>query len=61
MIILYDGSKMTVVQQNLLRSLILQKYPAGSEAGAGSEAMPDVLYVTGAYAPVGTDVNGDIF
>ena len=48
-------SAKAVVQQNLLRSLILQKYPAGSEAGAGSEAMSEVLFVTEAGAPVKTE------
>ena len=48
-------SAKAVVQQNLLRSQILQKYPAGPEAGAGSEAMSKVLFVTEAVAPVETE------
>ena len=47
----------SVVQQNLLRALILQKNPAGSEAGAGSEAMPQILFEAEAGAPVETEAD----
>ena len=46
-----------MVQQNLLRALILQKNPAGSEAGAGSEAMPQILFEAEAGAPVETEAD----
>ena len=46
-----------MVQQDLLRALILQKNPAGSEAGAGSEAMSKVLFLTEAGAPVEAEAN----
>ena len=46
-----------VVQQNLLRALILQKNLAGSEAGAGSEAMPQILFEAEAGAPVETEAD----
>ena len=48
---------MAVVQQDLLRALILQKNPAGSEAGAGSEAMPQILFEAEAGAPVETEAD----
>ena len=48
---------MAVVQQDLLRALILQKNPAGSEAGAGSEAMPQILFEAEAGAPAETEAD----
>ena len=45
------------VQQDLLRALILQKNPAGSEAGAGSEAVPQILFEAEASAPVETEAD----
>ena len=41
-----DWRWIAVVQQNLLRAEILQNNSAGSEAGAGSEAKPKILFLS---------------
>ena len=48
---------LAVIQQDLLRGLILQKNPAGSVQEQDQKQCPKVLFSTEAGAPVGTEAD----